>query len=155
MGGQVKLAQRRLALDTDVVTFWLSLCGLLLFTGLAVRGFYEVVRLRTSALHATWLDYFGFMFVLWMFISAKGHPKIIRAMRFLLGLLLVLLGIPIVVSLMNLSRETARALSLWSHLTSALLYSAVVLFLIVWFRNRFRDAQLRSDSDTESMREQV
>jgi len=146
----VKAGGRHLLLDTDVATFSLAIVTLLVCACFAAASWHSVVRLRTSPHGADWQTYIGFVYALWLLIGLKGDPKIVRAARFLLGLLVMIMGIPIAVSLMHLSPPTARALSLWSHLTSAILYTAVTLFLIVWFRDKVRDARLRNNGKEQA-----
>lgn len=143
----MKVGGKHLLLDTDVATFSFAVPALLICAAFAFVAWYKVVEVRASPNGATWQTYLGFVYALWLFVGMKGDLKVVRAARFLLGLLLLVLGIPIAVSLMHLSSQTARALSLWSHLTSAILYTAVTLFLIVWFRDKFRDAKLRTDAE--------
>lgn len=142
--------QGRFALDTDSVTFWQAVIGLLVSALLAASELYRVVELRTTPHDASGQTYLGLALALWLFVSVKSDPSVVRAARFGLGLLLVVMGIPVAVSLMHLSSQTARALSLWSHVTSAILYSGIALFLIVWFRDRYRDAKLQCVSDAEA-----
>jgi hypothetical protein len=155
MGGEVTAVRKQLLLDTDVMTFSLAILGLLGCAGLAIRDWHQVLQLRASPHRAAWQDYFGFVYALWIFVGVKGDPKVVRAVRLLVGLLLVVMSIPIAASLMHLSRETARALSLWSELTSAFLFTTAALFLLAWFRGKFRDARQRSNLDKDSVKEQL
>lgn len=151
MGGQVR-ARRELELDTDSVTFWQEVIGLLASALLAAREIYSVVKLQATPHRGSWQTYLGLAFALWLFIDIKGDPKVVRSVRFGLGLLLLAMGIPAVVFLMDLSSETARALSLWSHATLAILYSGIFLFCVVWFRDKFRNAKLNCDSGAEAVK---
>lgn len=144
--------QGRFVLDTDSLTFWQGVIGLLASALLAAREFYCVVELRTTPHRASWQEYLGLALGLWLFVSAKSDPGVVRAARFGLGLLLVVMGISVAISLMDLSGETAHALSFWSHVTSAILYSGVFLFLIVWLRDKVRDAKSRFDSEAEAVK---
>ena len=145
-------ARRELVLDTDVRTFWFAIFALLGCAALAISEMYRVVKLRASPHGTSWQTYLGFAYGLLVFAAVRGEQKIVRAARFAMGLLLLVMGIPIAVTVLHLSTETARALSLWSHLTSAILYGGIVVFLIVWLKDKFREGKLRSNSHSEAMK---
>lgn len=134
------MARRELAIDTDVATFALAVLGLVFFAAMAAAGWFSVLKLQASPHRTTWMDYLAFFYAIWIFVACKGEPKVVRAVRFFLGLLLVVMAIPISVSLLHLSPQTAGLLSLWSTMTSALLSTAAALFLVAWFGKKFRDA---------------
>ena len=124
MGREV-MARKDLVVDTDVVSFTGTLLGIVACTGFAAIGLWSLVNLRAGPFLATWPDYGADVFCVWALATVKQCGA-----RFAFGICLAMECIRIGASLLRVSTESVRLLSLGSTLTSVLLFGAMAAFLI-------------------------
>jgi hypothetical protein len=129
--------RKQVAIDTDVASFTGAILGIVGCAGFAAIGLWALVHLRVGSFSASWRDYIAGAFTVWALVTVKD-----RAARFAFAICLGLQCLRIGASLLRVSTETARLLSLWSTLTSVLLFGAMTVFLTGWLWKTLQGARI-------------
>jgi hypothetical protein len=128
--------RRELVVDTDLASFTGAILGVLVAAAFAAIEWWSVLHLRAPQYHVRWHDYVVAAIAGWALLMERE-----RTSQFFVGLLLTIELGRIATAWLRLSDANRRAISLWSSLTMAVLFSAVVVFGMNWLWQKIRTAK--------------
>ena len=138
---------KELALDTDVASFTGAVLGVVFYGGFAAIEWWRVAHLRASAFHSvTWQDYLLLVLLGWAAIKDKNRP-----VRFAIGCCLFFFALCMAASLLHLSTQTQRLISLWTTLTNAFVLTGASAFLASWLWRIIRDSKATDPAPLDSV----